>query len=89
MSPTFAAAESLVANEIDGESVVLNLATGRYFGLNEVAAAIWGWMQEPRTVEDLIGLVTSEFDVGVDVARADVEALLGQMTERGLVVEGS
>ena len=87
MATTYTAADSLVANEIDGESVVLNLETGRYFGLNEVAAAVWGWLQRPCTLDDLVALLTTEFDVGAEVARTDLGALLARMGERGLIVE--
>jgi Coenzyme PQQ synthesis protein D (PqqD) len=42
------AGPDVVAEGFDGDFVVLNLATGQYFGLNEVAGAIWaravaGW----------------------------------------------
>ena len=48
---TFAlAGPDVVAEGFDGDFVVLNLATGRYFGLNAVAGAIWtravaGWSE--------------------------------------------
>ncbi len=49
MMRTFAlAGPDVVAEGFDGDFVVLNLSTGRYFGLNAVAGAIWaravaGW----------------------------------------------
>lgn len=84
--PTYVAATSLVANEIDGETVVLNLGTGRYHGLNPVAASVWSWIQEPRTLGELTSLVVSEFEVDEERAGRDLEALLEDLVERNLAV---
>ncbi|MEQ8718447.1 MAG: PqqD family protein [Acidimicrobiales bacterium] len=84
--PTYVVGTSLVANEIDGETVVLNLGTGQYHGLNPVAASVWSWIQEPRSLDELTALVVSEFDVDEGRARTDLEALLVDLVERNLAV---
>lgn len=86
--PTYVVGTSLVANEIDGETVVLNLITGQYHGLNPVAASVWSWIQEPRSLSELTSLVVSEFEVDQERARSDLEVLLGDLVERDLAVTG-
>ena len=49
--------------DLDDEAAILNLKTGVYFGLNEVAARIWRLIQTPHTVGEIRAAVLDEFDV--------------------------
>lgn len=77
--------ESALATTIDGEAVVLETESGTYFGLNEVATFCWEELDEPRTLEALCDAVVEEFDVDRETCEADVEALVEDLAERGLV----
>lgn len=80
------AGPSLASKEIDGEVVVLNLADGRYYGLNHVAGEVWQLVQEPRSLPELVDLIVAEFDVSPSEAAADLEGLLDDLLARELVV---
>ena len=45
--------ESVIAREVDGETVLLNLDTGIYFGLDAVGTAIWRAIQEDGRLMDV------------------------------------
>ncbi|MEI2387859.1 PqqD family protein [Breoghania sp. JC706] len=48
----------LVCEEFDGELVVLDLETGKYFGFDHGASAIWNLLQSgiaPSAIEDALG----------------------------------
>ncbi|MBL8295344.1 MAG: PqqD family protein [Bryobacterales bacterium] len=81
----FVASQRLAASDIDGEVVVLNLRNGNYYGLNPVAAEVWRWLQEPRTLDQLISLVTAEFEVTPDRARQEITQLLLDLQARQLI----
>ncbi|MFK7848124.1 MAG: PqqD family protein, partial [Rhodothermales bacterium] len=34
--------------DLEGEAVLLNIQSGRYFGLNEVGTSIWSLIKEPQ-----------------------------------------
>ncbi len=53
--------------------------------LNETGGALWHWLETPRTVDELAGLLQAEFDVEADEARADVLAFLETLREKGLI----
>jgi hypothetical protein len=78
-------APSQVSTEIDGETVVLELARGTYFGLSEVGASIWRLLQHPRTVDEISEAIVSEYDVELERCRSDVISLLTEMERSGLV----
>lgn len=61
----------------DGELVVLNLATGEYFGFNPPAAAVW---------TALMAGVRPGPIVAVGIAGADLSAFIARLEELGLVV---
>ena len=46
--------EDIVFEEFDGDLVVLNLATGQYFGLNQSGAMAWRALMDGATAESLI-----------------------------------
>jgi hypothetical protein len=81
-----AASPDNVACDLDAETVILSLKNGEYFGLNEVAAAVWKLIQTPKRVVEVRDALLEEF-VGVTLEQCETEivGLLTQMKELGLV----
>jgi hypothetical protein len=65
--------------------VLLDVKAGLYFSLDNVGAAVWKLLQEPRTFAEICDSVLGEFDVTADVCRRDVAALLRELADRNLV----
>lgn len=74
-----------VSTTLDDEVVILNLATGTYFGLNEVGSTIWETLARPRTILELRDAVAREFAVSTEAAERDVRALVDGLIEAGLL----
>lgn len=74
-----------VSAEMDGETVMMKIDSGLYFGLNDVAGDIWGDLASPKSVGDLIAGVTERYDVDEATCAADVFALVAQLLEHELV----
>src|ERR1700733_13882385 len=81
---TVVASKDQVSCEFSGESVVLNLQVGMYYGLNAVGARIWGLIQQPISVEQICDVIEQEYEVDPVRCRHDVLALVDKMTEEGL-----
>jgi hypothetical protein len=79
------AAREQVSAEVEGESVILNLADGVYYGLDGVGARVWELLSEPCSVARLRDAVTAEYEVDADTAARDLDRLLGELMGRGLV----
>ena len=77
--------DTVLFRELDGESVLLNLKTESYLGLYTVGTRMWAVFTTQPSIQAAYEALLSEFEVGPDVLRRDVEALLEQMIEHGLV----
>jgi hypothetical protein len=79
------ASEDVVVRELEGESVLLNLATGVYFGLDTVGTRIWQLIEQHGRLADVRDAITREFEVDADAAGHDLRELVDEMAARGLV----
>ena len=77
--------ENVVAREVDGETVLLNLDTGIYFGLDAVGTAIWRAIQAHGQLHEAAAAVEREYDVDPAVLRTDLLRLISQMLAKGLL----
>src|SRR6185295_13440033 len=79
------AAKQQVSCGLSGEAVILSLQNGIYYGLNTVGARIWELIQEPKTVGELHTLIQQEFEVDPARCAQDLEALLEDLSNHGLI----
>ena len=78
--------QHVVHRSFEQETVLLNLETGQYHGLNQVAGKMLVELQETGDAETTAQRVADEFGVPVERVEADLALLLGQLRERGLNV---
>lgn len=76
---------NVAVRELDGELVLLNFDTESYYGLDEVGARMWEVLSQSPTIQAGVDQLLEEFDVDPERLRADVEALVGNLVEGGLV----
>jgi hypothetical protein len=75
----------VLANEIDGETVLLNLKSESYYGLDEVGTRMWQTLTASESIQAACESLLSEYDVEPGRLRQDVEALVEQLVQFGLV----
>jgi hypothetical protein len=75
----------VVSRVIDGEAVLLDLASGRYLGLNEVATRVWELLGEGKTIGAVRAALLDEFEVPAEVLEGDLEKLFADLLARGLI----
>ena len=74
-----------MSSTLDDEEVILDLASGTYYGLNPVGRCVWSFIQSPHTVRAVCDHIQSEFDVDRERVEHDVTALLDEMRGEELV----
>ena len=84
---TFKASNDVLFQEVSGETVLLDLNSESYFGLDEVGTRIWSLINEGRAVGEVVDTLLDEYDVDRATLETDVSALLASLLEAGLVVE--
>lgn len=82
---TVVAAAHQISSDLAGETVILNLDSSIYYGLDSVGTRIWNLLQQPRTVGEIRDALVAEYDVEPERAERDLIALLQKLNEVGLV----
>jgi hypothetical protein len=78
--------DDVVVRDVGGETVLLDLASGTYFGLDAVGARIWQLIEdEGATLAGACDVIAEEYDVTREELERDVLALAGQLAEHGLI----
>jgi hypothetical protein len=77
--------DDVISHEVSGETVLLDLASENYFGLDEVGTRIWQLIQENGDLELIVKTLLDEYDVAEDTLKADVEKLLTEISDLGLI----
>ena len=75
----------LLSSGMDEDTVMFDLNSGRYFGMDVVGSAIWSRLKDPVRVSDLCDLLQQEFDVDQETCERDVLAFLDELLENQLV----
>ena len=90
-SPTdrFIISSEVLSQQVNGETVLLDLEGESYFGLNEVGTRVWQLLQAGESMQRLVDLLSAEFDASTDQIEMDVHDLLKKLNEAGLVKDSN
>ena len=72
---------------VGDETVLLDLESGMYFGLDGVGKRIWESIGDGLTLGETVAAVVSEYEVDEGQAQADVIEFARDLVERGLLAE--
>lgn len=76
---------SVVTASVGEEAVLLDSNSGIYFGLNPVAARVWELVGLDASVDEIQRRLVAEFDVTSARVAADLDRLVRQLTDHGLL----
>ena len=77
--------DTVFAQEVDGETVLLDMDSENYFGLDEVGTVIWQVMQENENLKDVLVVLLEQYDVKEDILEKDLLAFTASLEKSGLV----
>jgi hypothetical protein len=72
-------------NVIEGESVLLNLNSESYFGLDPVGTRMWTLLADSDSIQSAYEALLDEYDVGPDRLRMDLQDLIEKLIVNGLM----
>ena len=75
----------VMSRMVGDETVLLDLASGVYFGVDGVAKRIWESIADGRNLGEAAAVIVSEYDVDEAQAQADVLEFASELVERGLL----
>lgn len=70
----------------DGDGVLVDLHTKRYYQLNESAMIVWSALEKGYAIKEIVGEITSTFEVSPEHAVESVERILGDFQANNLLL---
>ncbi len=75
----------VMTRTVGDEVVVLDLATGTYFGLDPVGARMWKLMTEGKTLGEVCDRMLQEYEVTREELEGDTRRLAEELNAQGLI----
>jgi Coenzyme PQQ synthesis protein D (PqqD) len=75
----------VMSQEVSGETVLFDLESECYFGLDAVGTRIWQLIRDTGDLRIIYSTLLEEYEVDGTRLRADLEALITDASERGLI----
>jgi len=81
----FTLSADVVSRVLDGDAVLLDLASGKYLGLNAVATRVWELLGQGQAFGAIRAGLLTEFEVPAAVLDGDLDQLFADLQERALI----
>ena len=78
----------VLVQDLDGEAVLLNLNNGQYYGLDEVGFRMYQLLITSGSLDTTYAALLREYDIDPQQLRSDLQKLLDELLENGLVLHG-
>ena len=77
--------DQVLFQNLDGEAVLLDLASETYFGLNEVGTRVWQLLESATALGEVHRSLCEEYDADALRIEQDLLDLVGKLADAGLV----
>lgn len=75
-----------VETEVADQTMMMNIDKGKYYALEGTAKLIWGALDSPKSVQDLVANMVESYEVEQDQCMTDVVGFLTDLVENELLV---
>lgn len=82
---TYTLSTAALVREMDDGAVILDLDRGTYFGLDPVGTRIWQLLGQGNCLDEIASRILDEYEVDRKTVEQDLEKLVADLEERGLV----
>lgn len=76
----------LLFSDMDGETVMMSIQNGEYYGLDEVGSRIWQLLEKPESAETLTEKLIEDYEVTRENCLSDVMEFLNILAEKHLII---
>jgi hypothetical protein len=82
---TFSRNPDFIHADMGGETVMMGIEQGDYFGFNPVASRIWDLLETPKSMAELSELLQAEYDVAAPQCQQDLQTFLAELIQLQIV----
>lgn len=79
-------AQDKISTELDGETVILDISSGIYSGLDPVGTTIWNALEKQISIAGIVEMILENYDVSRQECTDDTIVFLNSLIENGLIV---
>lgn len=80
--------DGVLSQRVGDSLVLLDPAGGEYYSLEGVGVRVWELCDGTRLTDEVVAAIQQEYDAPLATVQADVVALLTELANEKLVVEG-
>lgn len=75
-----------LSTEVDGEAVLMNVESGKYFNLDPIGSRIWSLLEKPISLAALQSQLLAQFEGDETTIRSESQSYIDDLITRGLVM---
>lgn len=77
--------KDILSSSVNNETVMMDIETGQYIGLDPIATRIWELLEQPTNFSQLCETLTKEYEVSIEQCRNDVAQFINKSIEANLI----
>jgi hypothetical protein len=82
-------APRILVAQLDGETVLLDPVSGRYFSLNVTGSRIWRGLCDGSSLQDITEAMANQYQLPVEQVGRDLASFVAELNAEGLLVAGT
>jgi len=75
----------VISQEVDGETVLLDMQSENYFGLDETGTRIWQLLKDTDDLQAVFNTLLDEYDVSETELSKNFQDYLAKLIEAGVI----
>jgi hypothetical protein len=85
LTHTWRISDDAVANAVGGETVILHLGNGNYYGLDTIGTVLWDGLKAGKLPSEVCDAILAEYDAERSVVENDLAQFLEELRANELV----
>lgn len=78
--------DEIVCKKIGNVYAILDLRTGAFYTLNEIAGLLWNLIKEQMTIDDICTHIMQQYDISHNEVMQDINAFIEFFTKEQLLI---
>ncbi len=76
----------IVANMVGDEVVMMDMESGKYFGVNKTGSYIWQLLEQPTTLGELCDRLVADFGISKEQCTIEFKPFIEQMHKEKIII---
>jgi hypothetical protein len=75
----------LIATDMDGDTVMMSIERGEYFGIGGVGSRVWALLAQPVSIAQITTSICAKYEVDAATCQTDMQKFAQELLQSGLV----